>query len=365
MTDNADKLTEERFRQDVSPRHFRPHYGLFGLAVVTAVLAIIVWPFDETLSNMLCISRVGHVATPLWWEALKGVRVFGKAEILFVLGLLLAIHGRKQAAVYACIAVLLASLIVTPTKLIVGRSRPDGSNHMSFPSGDVGSLAAFVVPIVSAFPAIGPVAFAGVVAVGAVRVANGFHFPSDVLAGIAIGIFAGAVVLSVRFPFKPRVRSLLRRSWLAAALGGVVFMHVLLPSLGNFRTFFAIFGPLVVLLAIFPFIRAWLRRRRKMGKRLFSVAIGSMGGSLLAIISWFVLKLVPTLKIRLPALLPADPAPVWAIIGIGGVLAAMILLGAREYGAERYRSTLGVLMVGIAGLFYIIFSFAAFHGWTG
>jgi len=365
MSNSAGNLTKAKFDGDVSSTHHRIRYGLFGLAVVIGFVAIIIWPFDETLSNMLCISRVGHVATPLWWEALKGLRVFGKAEVLFVLGFLLAIHGRKQAAVYACIAVLLASLIVIPMKLIVGRSRPDGSNHMSFPSGDVASLAAFVVPIVSAFPAIRPVAFASVVAVGAVRVANGFHFPSDVLAGIAIGIFAGAVVLSVKFPFKPRARSLLRRSWLAAALGGVVFMHVFLPSLGNFRTFFAIFGPLVVLLAISPFMRAWLRHRRKMGKRLLSVAISSMGGSLLAIISWFVLRLVPGLKIKLPALLPADPAPVWAIIGMGGVLAAMILLGVREYDAERYRSTLGVLMVGMVGLFFIIFTFAASHGWTG
>src|SRR5208337_4623902 len=209
MSNNADNLTKAKFSGDVSATRHPIRYGLFGLAVVLAFVAVMIWPFDETLSDMLCISRVGHVATPLWWEALKGVRVFGKAEILFVLGFLLAIHRRKQAAVCACIAVLLASLIVTPTKVIVGRPRPDGSNKMSFPSGDVASLAAFVVPIASTFPAIRPLAFAGVVAVGAVRVANGFHFPSDILAGIAIGIFAGAVVVSLKFSLKPRVRRLL------------------------------------------------------------------------------------------------------------------------------------------------------------
>ena len=179
MRNNADKLTRAKFSGDVSATRRPIRYNLFGLAVVLAFVAVMIWHFDETLSDMLCISRVGHVATPLWWEALKGVRVFGKAEILFVLGFLLAIHGRKQAAVCACIAVLLASLIVTPTKLIVGRPRPDGSNKMSFPSGDVASLAAFVVPIASTIPAVRPVAFAGVVVVGAVRVANGFHFPTN------------------------------------------------------------------------------------------------------------------------------------------------------------------------------------------
>jgi membrane-associated phospholipid phosphatase len=357
VSDNPGNSAKAEFNGDASPGHYI-HYRLFGLAIVSAFVAVAIWPFDETLSNMLSISRVGHVATPLWWEALKGVRVFGKAEILFVLGFLLAIHRRKQTAVCACIAVLLAGLIVTPAKLIVGRPRPDRSSNTSFPSGDVASLTAFVVPIAATFPAVRSVAFACVVTVGAVRVANGFHFPSDIFAGIAIGIFSAAIVLSTGFSLKPRIRRLLRRSWLAAALGAVIILHLFLPSIGNFRTFFSIFGPLAVLLALSPFIRAWLRSRRKMDKRLLSVTICSLGALLLAVISWFVLRLVPALKVRLPAFLPADPAPVWAIISMGGTLAAMILLGVREYGAERYRSALGVLMVGMAGLFFIVFTFA-------
>ncbi len=349
---------------DASPAHYI-HYKLFGLALAIAFMAVAVWPFDETLINMVCISRVGHVATPLWWEALKGVRVFGKAEILLVLGILLAIHRRKQVAVSACVAILLASIIVTPAKLIVGRSRPDGSDRMSFPSGDVASLAAFVVPVASASPAIRLVGFAGVVAVGAVRVANGFHFPSDVLAGMAIGIFVGAIVLSAKFSLKPKTRRLVRRSWLAAALGCLVLIHVFLPSVGNFRTFFGIFGPLTVLLAVSPFIRAWLRSRRKRDKRLLFVAVYSVGAPVLAVVLWFVAKLVPVLKVRAPALLPADPVPVWTVIGMGSVLAAMILFSVREYRAGRYRSTLGVFIAGMAGLFFIIFSFAASHGWIG
>ncbi len=362
MSNNACDLTTAEMNGNGSPTRHRIRYGLFGLAVVVGFAATVIWPFDETLSDMLCISRVGHIATPLWWEALKGVRVFGKAEILFVIGFLLAIHGRKQTAVYACTAVLLASLIVTPTKLIVGRPRPDGSNSMSFPSGDVASLAAFVVPIASSFPAVRPVAFAGVVAVGAVRVANGFHFPSDILAGIAIGVLAGATVLSLGFPLKPRARRLLRRSWLAAAMGGVVLIHLFLPSVGNFRTFFSIFGPSVALLAVFPFIRARLRSRRHPGGRLLSWVICCSAGASLAATLWLVLKLMTALRVRLPASVPADPSPVWTIFGMGFVLAAMVSLSVREYGAERYRSTAGVLVAGMAGLFFIIFRFAASYG---
>ena len=362
MSDSPDKLTRAKLSDDVSATRRPIRYGLFGLAVVLAFLAVMVWPFDENLSDMLCISRVGHVATPLWWEALKGVRVFGKAEILFVLGFLLAIHRRKQAAVCACIAVLLASLIVAPTKLIVGRPRPDGSNKMSFPSGDVASLAAFVVPIASSLPAVRPLAFAGVVAVGAVRVANGFHFPSDILVGIAIGIFAGAIVLSTGFSLKPRARRLLRRSWLTAALGGLVLVHLFLPSVGNFRTFFSIFGPSIALLAVAPFIRARLRSRRQTGRRLLSWVICSFVGASLAASLWLVVRLTPALKVGLRAIVPADPIPVWAIVSMGCVLFVTAFLSVREYGAERYRSTVGILSAGMIGLLFIVFSFVAFHG---
>jgi hypothetical protein len=233
---------------------------------------------------------------------------------------------------------------------------------MSFPSGDVASLAAFVVPIASTFPAVKPVAFAGVIAVGAVRVANGFHFPSDILAGIAIGIFAGAIVLSIGFSLKPETRRLLRRSWLAAALGGIVLVHLFLPSVGNFRTFFAILGPLAVLLAVSPFIRARLRSRRRTGRQLLSWVIWCFVGASLVVTSCLVLRLMPALRVRLPASVPADPSPVWDIFSMGCVLAAVVSLSVREYGAERYKSTVGVLVAGMAGLFFIIFSFVASYG---
>ena len=365
MNDNAENAARDKLTDDVPPRHRPLRYGLFGFAVVIAFAAVLVWPFDEMLSDMLCISRVGHVATPLWWEALKGVRVFGKAEILFVLGFLLAIYRRKQVAVSACIAVILAGLIVTPMKLVIARPRPDGSNHMSFPSGDIASLTAFLVPVASAIPAMRPVAVAGVVAVGAVRVANGFHFPSDILAGVAIGIIAGAITLSMKSLLKPQARRLLRRSWFAAALGISFIMYLFLPSIGNFRTFFSIFGPSVVLLVAAPFIRARLRTRRTLGRSLLYTMIYSLGGIALAVSSWFLLALGPVLGGRLSGIdAPADPGPVWAIIGLGCVLLSMTFLGLREYGAKRYRSTVGILAAGVVCLCLVILVFVASHGWA-
>jgi membrane-associated phospholipid phosphatase len=359
MTNNTGDVTKGRFDGGV-PRTVRPiRFGLYGLAALSALMAVIIWPFDETLSNMLCISRVGHGTTYLWWEVLKGVRVFGKGDVLILLGFLLAIHRWKQVAVCACVAILLAGLIVTPMKLVIGRPRPDGSNKSSFPSGDVASLTAFLVPIASTLPAIRPVAIAGVVAVGAVRVANGFHFPSDILAGVAIGIFAGAVLVSLKFSLKPRVRRLLRRSWLAAVLGILILGHLFLPGVGNLRTFLSIFGPAVVLLSVAPFIRARLRTRSHADKRLLFWVICFLGASL-GVISWSVAWLVP--GVRLQGLGPTDPSPVWSIISVGCVLSVMTCLSLREYGAGRYRSTMGVLTAGVAALVFIIIHSVVFYG---
>jgi hypothetical protein len=82
----------------------------------------------------------------------------------------------------------------------------------------------------------------------------------------------------------------------------------------------------------------------------------------LALASWFALSLVLALRVSLPGLEPADPGPVWAIVSMGCVLAVTAFLSVKEYGTERYRSTVGILSAGMAGIFFIIFAFMALHG---
>jgi 4-amino-4-deoxy-L-arabinose transferase-like glycosyltransferase/membrane-associated phospholipid phosphatase len=247
--------------KDASSQKPTRRYALYGLAILLGLVALIIWPFDRTISDALRLSGLNQNSLLLWC-ALQPLKLFGKGDILFLLGLVLAIHRRKQVAVAACLAMVIGGLIVAPMKPIVGRQRPDGRDARSFPSGDAAAVTAFVVPIATAFPATRPIAVAGVAAIGAARIAVGLHFPSDVLAGIAIGILAGAIVLSLKISLKLRIRRLLRRSWVAVALGLFVFIRLLMESGNDVRQFLPIFGPAVALLAIFPFIRARLRARR-------------------------------------------------------------------------------------------------------
>jgi len=82
--------------------------------------------------------------------------------------------------------------IVIPIKMAVGRRRPDGSDHRSFPSGHTSN--AFTASTVLArrhglYIGVPAYALASLTAVA--RLEDSRHFASDVVAGAFIGIIAG------------------------------------------------------------------------------------------------------------------------------------------------------------------------------
>jgi undecaprenyl-diphosphatase len=91
-------------------------------------------------------------------------------------------------------------------KGLAGRRRPDvgvpvlrrlrrAPRTSSFPSGHAASAAAFATGAAIEMPSLAGPAIALASAVGASRVATGVHYPSDVLAGTAIGAAAGLATL--------------------------------------------------------------------------------------------------------------------------------------------------------------------------
>jgi diacylglycerol kinase family enzyme/membrane-associated phospholipid phosphatase len=114
-----------------------------------------------------------------------------------------ALRGLAGVAIASPAANLLA-------KRLVGRTRPGRLPNAagklprtsSFPSGHAASAAAFATGVALEVPALAVPVGALAAAVGASRVISRAHFPSDVLAGFALGTAAGLVTLRW-WPLRP------------------------------------------------------------------------------------------------------------------------------------------------------------------
>lgn len=112
----------------------------------------------------------------------------------------------------AAMAAIIAHAIYRPLKGRIGRLRPfekDPSllshervlDRYSFPSGHCMSLATVLVPIMHELPAAMPGAVAALSVLGFTRLAAAHHYPSDVVAGMGLGV---AVALPLSLLLLPR-----------------------------------------------------------------------------------------------------------------------------------------------------------------
>jgi diacylglycerol kinase family enzyme/membrane-associated phospholipid phosphatase len=146
----------------------------------------------------------------------------------------------RRAAGHGLLALGFTSATVNgPLKLLFGRVRPAPHRTLyrrprtaSFPSGHSASAFAFATAASREFPAAGPLLFPLAATVAYSRVYLGFHYPSDVLMGGALGTAAGMVA-------RPVARRLgLRRDEQGQALKPEVPSEAVLvasPHAGNSR----------------------------------------------------------------------------------------------------------------------------------
>ena len=231
-------------------------------AVVAAGAAVWVWPADHTVMDTVRGFMTGVPGDDALRDAVRLVRPLGKGQVLALVALLAGLCGWRRLGVRMLAALLLAGVLVWPFKLGVGRERPDGSNRVSFPSGDVAAFAAVMVPAVAVAPVLAPVAGVGVAAVALGRIADGKHHPADVLAGAALGLLAGWLALRLT----PRLlRMRLRRryfAWAALALVAVGLAGVWRGKADGFDLFLEVWGPALVVLLFTLRSRVWRRHLR-------------------------------------------------------------------------------------------------------
>jgi undecaprenyl-diphosphatase len=125
----------------------------------------------------------------------------------------------KQWAIVMLAGISILAALVMSLKFTIRRRRPEGewggiyrnTDPHSFPSGH--AARAFLIAVVAG--GLGPGWLAAALLgwaplVSLARVAMGVHYMSDVVAGLAVGILMGLVVLQVQQPFLVWLASLIK-----------------------------------------------------------------------------------------------------------------------------------------------------------
>jgi len=124
-----------------------------------------------------------------------GLPLLGASSITWGIGALSDDPGTEEAGQMMTEGLLLTYGVTGALKLGTDRTRPDGSNSRSFPSGHSSGTACTAVILWDRFGPGAGVPAAAIAAFTALsRITLDKHYPSDVIAGAAIGISIGLAV---------------------------------------------------------------------------------------------------------------------------------------------------------------------------
>ncbi len=161
-----------------------------------AAVRIISRSANSTIGRVFAvsISRLGNG----WLYPLMGLIIF---ECLGRAGLRVAVLGGLNAALLHCLFPYIKRRIGRPRPFRVDPRLPSllaVLDEHSFPSGHAMTLSGVLVPIVLVWPAAGLSAVALMMCMAWSRIATAHHYPSDIFAGTALGVFL-AYPLSIGF----------------------------------------------------------------------------------------------------------------------------------------------------------------------
>ena len=170
--------------------------------------------------NSLEAAEIRSLSHTLAWtrelgvtKALGRLAKLGDQEPLYAASVILAVAGAARrdrklvaAAIRVGAAVAVSDVLKSLTKKLIKRSRPravfaghdyrregggsDSKDEQSFPSGHVAATLAATRALARIYPETTLAGLATVVALGGIRIAEGEHWPSDILAGATIGQIA-------------------------------------------------------------------------------------------------------------------------------------------------------------------------------
>ncbi len=194
---------------------------LVGIAALAVLLdrAAVEWAATLPPGVRSAFEVVSDVGRSQWLLVPTGVLVIG-----LLMGRWPGIGSRIQAAwaeigflsAYVFLAVGGGALLVNAFKQLIGRGRPVGYDddgafsfdpfnfdygNASFPSGHSTTAGAFIIAGFPIFPRLRPLFLVVGLAVALSRIVVGAHYPSDVLAGLALGI-GWALVLAGLFAWR-------------------------------------------------------------------------------------------------------------------------------------------------------------------
>ena len=146
-------------------------------------------------------------ASPTILTIILAITFLGSGWMFLVIALPLTVRrlrARSAAIVLALIVTLLGtSAVVSALKLLIGRARPchamawartlgiDLPTDASFPSGHAAGAFAFAFFLLVVHRPSGLIAMIFAILIAASRVALGVHYPTDVVAGAAMGAVLG------------------------------------------------------------------------------------------------------------------------------------------------------------------------------
>lgn len=181
--------------------------GVWLASAAFLVLAAAAFPFDHAVTD-----RVQEMTGGRAGDLARLVTDTGNSLTLAVVFVvLLVLYGEERTGLQGLLGMFGGGLVTDVVKAIVGRPRPGGGPY-SFPSGHTTCAFAAAVVLARRWPRLRYVFYLGAAGVAASRVVCLRHFPSDVLAGGAVGMVFGlaATVVTEQMPLLANRRGMFR-----------------------------------------------------------------------------------------------------------------------------------------------------------